>query len=73
VLGGMTFAGIGAGINELTALAATSEMAPTKRRGTYIAVLVFTILPFCPAVLWGQLIASRSRSSWVSCFLSTSR
>ncbi|KAL2025986.1 hypothetical protein VTO58DRAFT_103170 [Aureobasidium pullulans] len=32
-IGGMVFAGIGAGINELTALAATSELAPTAKRG----------------------------------------
>jgi hypothetical protein len=58
----MAFAGIGAGINELTALAATSEMAPTSKRGTYVAVLIFTIVPFCPSVLWAQLIAYHS--SW---------
>jgi Fungal trichothecene efflux pump (TRI12) len=58
----MVIAGVGAGINELTALAATSEMAPTKKRGKYVAILVFTIIPFCPSVLWGQLIASHS--SW---------
>lgn len=55
----MALAGIGAGINELTALAVTSELAPTRKRGKYVAILVFTILPFCPSVLWGQLIASR--------------
>ncbi|KAH8800637.1 fungal trichothecene efflux pump [Xylogone sp. PMI_703] len=54
----MALAGVGAGINELTSLAATSEMAPTSKRGEYVAVLVFTIVPFCPSVLWGQLIAS---------------
>lgn len=59
---GMALAGVGAGINELTALAATSELAPTAKRGKYVAVLIFTILPFCPSVLWGQLIASHS--SW---------
>ena len=58
--GGMTLAGIGAGINELTALAATSEMAPTAKRGKYVAVLVFTIIPFCPSVLYGQLIAAHA-------------
>lgn len=61
---GMVFAGVGAGINELTALAATSEMAPTAKRGKYVAVLIFTIIPFCPSVLWGQLIASQSPSAW---------
>lgn len=53
----MVLAGIGAGISELTALAATSEMAPTAKRGKYVAILVFTILPFTPSVLWAQLIA----------------
>jgi hypothetical protein len=62
--GGMAFAGIGAGINELTALAATSEMAPTAKRGKYVAALIFTILPFCPSVLWAQLIAFHA--TWVT-------
>lgn len=57
--GGMALAGVGAGINELTALAVTSELAPTRKRGIYVAILVFTIVPFCPSVLWGQLIATR--------------
>ncbi|KAF2772653.1 MFS multidrug transporter-like protein [Teratosphaeria nubilosa] len=61
-IGGMVFAGIGAGVNELTALAVTSELAPTAKRGKYVAILVFTIIPFCPSVLWGQLIAYHS--SW---------
>ena len=61
----MCIAGAGAGINELTALAVTSELAPTSQRGKYVAVLVFTIVPFCPSVLWGQLIASHS--SWRYC------
>ena len=56
----MALAGVGAGINELTALAATSELAPTRKRGKYVAVLIFTIIPFCPSVLWGQLIASHA-------------
>lgn len=44
-IGGMVFAGIGAGINELTALAVTAELAPTSQRGKYTAILVFTIIP----------------------------
>lgn len=63
-IGGMVFSGIGAGINELTALAVTSELAPTSQRGKYVAILVFTIVPFCPSVLWAQLIASQSSSGW---------
>ncbi|KAF2203863.1 MFS general substrate transporter [Delitschia confertaspora ATCC 74209] len=64
---GMTFAGIGAAINELTALAATSELAPTAKRGKYVAILIFTILPFAPSVLWGQLISYHS--TWRYCGL----
>ncbi|KAL1970330.1 hypothetical protein VTN77DRAFT_5490 [Rasamsonia byssochlamydoides] len=64
-IAGMAIAGAGAGINELTALAATSEMAPTRKRGKYVAVLVFTIVPFCPSVLWGQLISYHSNWRYV--------
>ncbi|EME89075.1 uncharacterized protein MYCFIDRAFT_185508 [Pseudocercospora fijiensis CIRAD86] len=62
---GMVFAGVGAGINELTALAATSELAPTAKRGKYVAVLIFTILPFLPSVLYAQLIAYYSSWRWI--------
>lgn len=61
----MAIAGAGAGINELTALAVTSELAPTAKRGKYVAILVFTILPFCPSVLWAQLIAYHSNWRYV--------
>lgn len=61
----MAIAGAGAGINELTALAVTSELAPTAKRGKYVAVLVFTIIPFCPSVLWAQLIAAHT--GWRNC------
>jgi MFS family permease len=62
---GMVLSGIGAGINELTALAATSEMAPTSKRGKYVAILIFTIIPFCPSVLWAQLIAYHCGWRWI--------
>ncbi|KAL6239566.1 hypothetical protein BDW75DRAFT_250411 [Aspergillus navahoensis] len=61
-IAGMAVAGAGAGVNELTALAATAEMAPTRQRGKYVAVLIFTIAPFAPSVLWAQLIADSG--SW---------
>ncbi|KAI2787147.1 hypothetical protein POX_f07510 [Penicillium oxalicum] len=67
-IAGMAIAGAGAGVNELTALAATSEMAPTRKRGVYVAVLIFTILPFCPSVLWAQLIAAHSSWRYVGAF-----
>lgn len=64
-IAGMAIAGVGAGVCELTALAATSELAPTRKRGKYVAVLVFTIFPYCPSVLWGQLIAANA--GWRYC------
>ncbi|KAJ5612150.1 hypothetical protein N7510_005344 [Penicillium lagena] len=67
-IAGMAIAGAGAGVNELTALAATSEMAPTRKRGVYVAVLIFTIVPFCPSVLWAQLIAYHSSWRYVGAF-----
>ncbi|EAW08865.1 putative MFS drug efflux pump [Aspergillus clavatus NRRL 1] len=67
-IAGMAIAGAGAGVNELTALAATSEMAPTRQRGKYVAILIFTILPFCPSVLWAQLIAAHSGWRYVGAF-----
>ena len=67
-LAGMAIAGAGAGVNELTALAATSEMAPTRKRGIYVSALIFTIVPFCPSVLWAQLIAYYSHWRYVGAF-----
>ncbi|PLN75818.1 putative MFS drug efflux pump [Aspergillus taichungensis] len=67
-IAGMAIAGAGAGVNELTALAATSEMAPTRLRGKYVSILIFTIVPFCPSVLWAQLIAAHSGWRYVGAF-----
>lgn len=63
----MAVSGVGAGICELTALAVTSELAPTRKRGAYVAVLVLTIVPFCPSVLYAQLISYHS--NWRYCCL----
>lgn len=54
--GGMVISGLGAGLNELIALAGTSEMVPVRKRAGYVGAIVFTILPFCPSPLWAQLI-----------------
>lgn len=56
-IAGMALCGAGAGILELTALAVTSEIAPVRQRGVYVALLIFTILPFTPAVLESQVIS----------------
>lgn len=58
----MVLSGIGAGLNELIALAGTAELVPVRKRGLWVGLLVFTILPFCPSALWAQLIAKAS--SW---------
>jgi len=64
-IAGMTICGAGAGIAELTALAVTSELAPTAKRGKYVAILIFTIIPFVPSGIYAQLIAFHS--SWRYC------
>ena len=56
----MVISGFGAGLNELIALAGTSEMVPVRKRALYVGVVVFTILPFCPSPLWAQLITKGS-------------
>lgn len=58
----MGIVGVGAGICELTALAATSEMAPTRKRGMYVAVLITPFLPWCASALFAQLLAYHA--SW---------
>lgn len=68
VIGGQVFAGVGAGINELTALAAASEMAPVSKRGKYVGILVFTITPFCLSALYAQLIAAYSSWRYIGLF-----
>ncbi|KIW93966.1 uncharacterized protein Z519_05281 [Cladophialophora bantiana CBS 173.52] len=64
-IAGTTIAGAAAGISELTALAVTSELAPTRKRGAYVAVLIFTIVPFLPSGIYAQLIASHA--GWRYC------
>ena len=61
----MVLSGLGAGLNELIALAGTAELVPVRKRGTYVGLVVFTILPFCPSVLWAQLIAQASNWRYV--------
>lgn len=56
----MVVAGLGAGLNELIALAGTSEMVPIRKRALYVGIVVFTILPFCPSPMWAQLITKQS-------------
>ena len=62
---GSVFMGVGAGIGELIALSVAGEIAPTKNRGIYIGGMIMTILPFCPAVLYAQLITYASTWRWV--------
>jgi MFS family permease len=69
--GGTTIAGAGAGICELTALAVTSELAPTRKRGKYVAILIFTILPFVPSGLYAQLIAAHAGWRYIGIIICT--
>ena len=62
---GSVFMGVGAGMGELISLAVAGEIAPTKNRGIYIGGMIMTIVPFCPAVLYAQLITCSSTWRWV--------
>lgn len=42
----------------------TSEMAPTRKRGAYVAVLIFTIVPFVPSGFYAQMIAGMTIMTW---------
>ena len=60
----MVISGSGAGVNELIAIAVTTEVAPTAKRGKYVAVLIGTLVPYMPSMFWGQLVASKSPRAW---------
>lgn len=60
----MVICGLGAGLNELIALAGTSELVPVAKRPAYVGAVVATILPFCPSVLWAELISAQSNWRW---------
>lgn len=61
-IAGMVLAGAGAGINELISIAGTAELVPTAKRGPYVALVIFSIFPWTPAVMYAQLI--HRASSW---------
>ncbi|QLI65468.1 Trichothecene efflux pump TRI12 [Metarhizium brunneum] len=64
-IAGMALSGVGAGISELISISGLAEIAPTAQRGVYIAALIMTILPWCPSVMWGQLIAANAHWRYV--------
>ena len=68
MIAGMTIAGAGAGINELTAIAGTAELVPTAKRGPMVGLVVFSITPFCPSILYAQLITRDSSWRYVGLF-----
>ncbi|KAK1043777.1 hypothetical protein LTR74_018395 [Friedmanniomyces endolithicus] len=63
-IAGMAIAGGGAAIGELTALAGTAELVPVNKRGIYLALVTFFVLPFCPWPLYTQLLANYSTWRW---------
>ncbi|KAK3500884.1 fungal trichothecene efflux pump [Neurospora crassa] len=65
-IGGMALTGIGTGINELTALAGTAELAPVAHRGYYIAGMILTIIPLLPSVMYSQIISAFSTWRYIS-------
>ncbi|KAJ5081095.1 hypothetical protein N7456_013333 [Penicillium angulare] len=60
-IAGQVLAGVGIAVQELMAIAAITEIVPTKYRGYYTAMVVTAFLPFAPASLYGELI---SKTNW---------
>ncbi|CAA9961947.1 hypothetical protein CFE70_005347 [Pyrenophora teres f. teres 0-1] len=61
-IAGQVFSGIGAGLNELIALAGTGEIVPIKDRSFYVGVIILTMIPFLPSSLYAHWIAQAG--SW---------
>ncbi|KAH9209511.1 fungal trichothecene efflux pump [Leptodontidium sp. 2 PMI_412] len=61
---GMSIAGAGAGIGELTALGGVAELVPVKHRGLYLGGIVSFLIPFTPYVLYSQLLSTRTAQGW---------
>lgn len=60
----MVLAGAGAAICELTALAGMSELVPVKKRGFYLALVTFSIIPFCPYLMYSELLGTYHTWRW---------
>jgi MFS family permease len=63
-VGGMALSGAGAAVCELTALAGISDIVPVNKRGLSLALVVASILPFTPYVMYAQLLSTRSTWRW---------
>ncbi|CCT69545.1 related to MFS drug efflux pump [Fusarium fujikuroi] len=61
---GMSLAGAGAAVGELTALAGIAELVPVKKRGFYLALVTFFVIPFVPYVMYGQILSAYHTWRW---------
>jgi MFS family permease len=61
---GMTLAGAGAAVCELTALAGMSDIVPVRQRGIAIALMSCWIIPFAPYLLYAQLLSTYYTWRW---------
>lgn len=68
-IAGQVFSGIGAGLNELIALAGTGEIVPTKDRSLYVGMIILTMIPFLPASLYAHWIAQASNWRYNGVFI----
>lgn len=60
LIASMAISGVGIGIQLLTSIAAVTELVPVYKRGITIGFMVMGFLPFAPASLYGQLLATHS-------------
>ena len=53
-IGGMAIVGVGAGLAEVIAAAGVMELAPVKRRGTYVGISFLLYLPISAGQMYGN-------------------
>ncbi|OCK81189.1 MFS general substrate transporter [Lepidopterella palustris CBS 459.81] len=61
---GMSLAGVGAAIGELTGLAGLAEVVPVKYRGYSLALVTAFVLPFTPYLMYVELFSKHSTWRW---------
>ena len=57
-IGGSAIAGVGGALAELAAFAGIAELAPVRRRGTYLGTALLFNLPFCASQAYGIYLLS---------------
>lgn len=68
-IGGTTVAGVGGAFAELVGFAGIAELAPVRKRGTYLGTAFLFSLPFGACQTYGKPCSSILISSSIVCFI----